>query len=91
MASPLSRFAAGDSEFQDTIDRRNKVGDDATIGDWTKAQLQKFIENQLSTNPPALPASLIGQTLTASKLLRVSDRIQLSPQALRYIKDTLPP
>lgn len=79
------------SEYQETIDRRNKVRDDASIGNWSKAQLAKFIENQLATNPPALPASLVGQTLTASKLLRVSDRIQLSPQALRYIKDNLPP
>lgn len=88
---PLSRFQDTNNEFQANIDRRNKTGAEDTIGGWSKAQLAKFIENQLATNPPALPASLIGQTLTASKLLRVSDRIQLSPQALRYIKDNLPP
>lgn len=91
MASPLNRFAAENSEFQETIDRRNKVGDDATIGDWTKAQLAKFIENQLRASPPALPASLTGQTIKASKLLVIGDRVQISPQALRYIKDNLPP
>lgn len=79
------------SEFQATIDRRNKVGDDATIGNWSKAQLAKFIENQLRTNPPALPNSLTGQTLKATKLLVIGDRVQISPQALRYIKDNLPP
>lgn len=91
MASPLNRFAASSSEFQETIDRRNKVGDDATIGDWTKAQLAKFIENQLRSSTPALPNSLTGQTLKATKLLVIGDRVQISPQALRYIKDNLPP
>ena len=84
-------MAERESEFQATIDRRNKVGDDATIGNWSKAQLAKFIENQLRTNPPALPASLTGQTLKASKLLIIGDRVQISAQALRYIKDNLPP
>lgn len=79
------------SEFQETIDRRNKIGDDATIGNWTKAQLAKFIENQLRTHPPALPVSLTGQTLKANKLLVIADRVQISAQALRYIKDNLPP
>lgn len=79
------------SEFQATIDRRNKVGDDATIATWTPAKLAKFIENQLATNPPALPQSLVGQTIRASKLLVIGDRVQISAQALRYIKDNLPP
>lgn len=91
MASPLDRFKNDTSEFQDTIDRRNKVGDDATIGDWTKAQLAKFIENQLRANPPSLPNSLTGQTLKATKLLVIGDRVQISRQALQYIKDNLPP
>ena len=89
--NPLERFANDNSENQANIDRRNKTGDDGTIGGWSKAQLAKFIENQLATNPPALPQSLTGQTLTATKLLKVSDRISLTPQALRYIKDNLPP
>lgn len=91
MASPLNRFAAESSEFQETLDRRNKVGDDENIGDWSKAKLAKFIENQLASRPAALPASITGQTLKASKMLVVGDRIQLSAQALRYIKDNLPP
>lgn len=84
-------MAEKESEFQETIDRRNKVGDDATIGDWSKAQLARFIENQLRTSPPALPTSLTGQTIKAAKLLVVADRIQISPQGLRWIKDNLPP
>lgn len=84
-------MAEKESEFQATIDRRNKVGDDATIGNMTKAQLAKFIQNQLRTDPPALPASLVGQTLKASKLLIIGDRVQISAQALRWIKDNLPP
>lgn len=88
---PLSRFAETSSEFQANINRRNKTGEDKTIGSMTKAQLAKFIENQLNATPPSLPASLVGQTVRASKMLVVADRIQLSAQALRYIKDNLPP
>lgn len=87
---PLSRFAQRPNEHQATLDRRNKVGEDDTIGNWSKAQLAKFIENQLANSPPSLPQSLIGQTITASKRLVVTDRIQLSAQALKYIKDNLP-
>jgi hypothetical protein len=79
------------SEFQANIDRRNQAGDDETIGTWSKAKLAKFIENQLASHPAALPPSLTGQTIKASKMLIVGDRVQLSAQALRYIKDNLPP
>jgi hypothetical protein len=79
------------SPFQENIDRRNKAGADATIGDWTPARLAKFIQNTIANDPPSLPPSLIGQTVKASKLLVISDRVQISTQALRYIKDNLPP
>jgi hypothetical protein len=88
MADPFNK---PQSEFQANIDRRNAIGDDETIGDWSKAKLAKFIENQLASHPTALPSSLTGQTVKASKLLIIGDRVQISAQALRYIKDNLPP
>ena len=76
--------------FQENIDRRNAIGEDETIGEWTKAKLAKFIKNQLLQSPPALPSALTGQTVKASKILIIANRVQMSPQALRYIKDNLP-
>jgi hypothetical protein len=87
----MPAFEKPASEFQANIDRRNRAGEDEVIGSWSKAKLAKFIENQLASHPAALPASLTGQTVKASKLLIIGDRVQISAQALRYIKDNLPP
>ena len=64
---------------------------DQKIGDMTRSELSRFISNQLANETANLPTSLTGQTVKATKLLVVADRIQLTPQALQYIKTNLPP
>lgn len=61
------------------------------IGDWSPEKLAKFIQERMLIDRPALPKSLTGETITVHGTLIVRDRIVLSPQALRYIKDNLPP
>lgn len=62
-----------------------------TIGNWTKGRLVKFIQTILATDPTALPSSIEGEEFRARSNLVVEGDIELSPQALRYIKDNLPP
>ena len=62
------------------------------IGDWSEERLAKFIRG-LMINAVAndLPRSISPQQVTVQSRLVVRDRIELSPQALQYIKDNLPP
>jgi hypothetical protein len=62
-----------------------------TIGNWTKGRLVRFIQGILSTDPSALPPAIDADELAARTKLTVSGDIELSPQALKYIKDNLPP
>lgn len=61
------------------------------IGEWTEEELDKRIGTKLQTSLAELPLSFSGDEITASSRLIVLDQIQLSPQALQYIKDNLPP
>lgn len=52
-----------------------------TIGNWTKAQLNKFIQNAIATEPIQFPKSLTVTTLHVTGKLYVDGDIQFSPQA----------
>lgn len=62
-----------------------------TIANWTQARLVKFIQTILATDPAALPSSIEGEEFRARTKLTVDGDLELSPQALQYIKDNLPP
>lgn len=62
------------------------------IGDWTQEKLDKFITAKLrNATSEILPKSLVCPSITAQRTLVVRGRIELSREALQYIKDNLPP
>lgn len=65
--------------------------DNENIGTWTKGRLTKFVQSILSTDPSSLPPAIDAEELSARTKLVVGGDIELSAQALRYIKDNLPP
>jgi len=62
-----------------------------TIADWTPAKLARFISTVTSSDPGSLPQSFRGNEIRATGNLVAEDNIELSAQALQYIKDNLPP
>lgn len=59
------------------------------IGDWTEAYLMKFITTRLQSDPSALPPSLALESLSTSRKLTVKGDLELSPQAIAYLKNKL--
>lgn len=56
-----------------------------TIGNWTKAQLNKFVQNAIATEPIVLPKSITVVTLHVTGKLFVDGDIQFSPQATTVV------
>lgn len=60
------------------------------IGDWDKVRLARFVERAIATGVGAnLPPSLIGEELRSTGLLVVENDLEISPQAIQYLKDVL--
>jgi hypothetical protein len=62
-----------------------------TIGNWSKSRLARYVLSIIGSDPSALPSAIDTEELSARTKLKVKGDIELSPQALRYIKDNLPP
>lgn len=60
-----------------------------TIGNWTAAELARFIKGVLRQSQANLPLSLTLQQLTATQKLVVADALELSPQAIAYLHQVL--
>lgn len=60
-----------------------------TIGNWREADLLRWIQGVNKTSPATLPASTKQQVVEVHDTLNVKDKIQLSPQAFKYISNNL--
>lgn len=60
-----------------------------TIAGWTEQRLTRFIQNVVRSTPSQLPRALTLERLTTTKKLVVQDEMELSPQAIEYLKDKL--
>jgi hypothetical protein len=59
------------------------------ISDWTVQRLASFVAKTVQDSPPPLPANVRAGTITAVNSLVVNDQLQLSPQAVAYLKTKL--
>lgn len=59
------------------------------VGDMTQAELARFVQRAVYNSPANLPTSLTGEELEATSVLRVLDRIELSDQAVAYLRTKL--
>lgn len=60
-----------------------------SIGGWTSAQLQRFIQATVRAQLSQLPVSLTLQNVTTTQKLKVSDELELSPKAIAYLHQVL--
>lgn len=64
---------------------------DATIGTWTKAQLNKFIQNAIATEPLVLPKQITVPTVVVTKKLIVQGNVELGATAVNDLFNYLDP
>lgn len=56
------------------------------IGDWTEAQLLRWLSQKLAAEVIPKPKSAILEVATITDVLRVTNRLELSPQAIVYLQ-----
>lgn len=59
------------------------------IGRWDEARLKRFIQAAINTSVPSIPPALTLSEITSTRKLFVKDEMELSPQAIKYLKSVL--
>ena len=65
------------------------LGSGSDIGSWDEAKLKRFIQLAVNTSVPSLPPSLTLREVKTTRRLVVGDEMELSPQAIRYLRTVL--
>jgi len=56
------------------------------IGTWDSSRLMQFVRNIVTSSPASLPRAMTLQNLTTTQKLTVGDQLELSPQAVEYLR-----
>jgi len=59
------------------------------VGDWSSARLSQFVKSIVQQSLAQLPGSMTLKNVTSSGKVTVNDEIELSPQAIAYIKSKI--